>query len=600
MVKHGLVAAMVALAVAGCGTAPAATPAVTDDPVDCVAGVLGSMSLAQQVGQLFMAGVSSTAPTAAQLSLIGSRHLGGVILMGHTSQGVAATRGVTDALQARATSTAGTALFVAVDQEGGNVQVLSGPGFATMPTALAQGSLPTATLRADAASWGRQLLAAGLTLNLAPVLDTVPAALGTANLPIGRYQREFGNTPAVVRTHGLAFAAGMGDARVQATGKHFPGLGRVRANTDTTFGVTDGVTTRGDAYLQPFATAANANITAIMVSEATYSRIDGRRAVFSPTVMRTMLRGDLGFHGLIISDSMSAAAVSDLTPATRATTFLADGGTIVLDTNATDIPAMVDAVVAMATTDSAFHSTVTEDARLVLTAKYTAGLVSCPPADDPITQHYTALGGAAAFGDPTTAEYRVAGGRARDYQHGTIVWSWRTGARAVHGGIASKYHGLGGAAGVLGFATTDEQGTPDGVGRYNHFDAGSGGSIYWTPATGAWSIHGAIRQRWAALGWERGPLGYPVTDERTTADGVGRYNHFSRGSGGSIYWSPSTGAHEVMGAIRARWASLGWERGRLGYPVSGEYAISGGRRGDFQHGSIIWSRSTGATTVVYR
>lgn len=596
MMRQWLAATAVAAATVACGSVPVVSASAPESPADCVSGVLGAMDLAQQVGQLFITGVSSTAPTAAQLSLIGSRHLGGVILMGHTSQGGAATRAVTSTLQAHATSTAGTALFVAVDQEGGSVQVLTGPGFTTMPTALAQGGLATGTLRADAAGWGRQLLDAGVTLNLAPVLDTVPASLGTANKPIGFYHREFGFTPAVVGSHGSAFAAGMADARIQATGKHFPGLGRVRDNTDTTFGVTDTVTTRGDAYLQPFTAA----VPAIMVSEATYSRIDGRRAVFSPTVLQTMLRGDLGFQGVIISDSMSAAAVADLTPAARATSFLTAGGTVVLDTNSADIPAMVDAVVAKANTDSAFRSTVTEDARLVLTAKYAAGLVSCLPGEDPITQHYAALGGAATYGNPTNAEYRVAGGRARDYQRGSIVWSARTGARAVHGAIATKYRGLGGAAGVLGFATTDEQGTPDGVGRYNHFDAGAGGSIYWTPATGAWSVHGAIRQRWAALGWERGPLGYPITDERGTPDGIGRYNQFSRPSGGSIYWTPSTGAHEVMGAIRARWASLGAERGRLGYPVSGEYAVGGGARSDFQHGSIVWQRSTGATTVTYR
>lgn len=525
------------------GAAPTVAAPASDDPAGCVSAVLGSMSLAQQAGQLFMMGVSSTAPTSSQLSLISARHLGGVILMGHTSQGVSATRAVANALQARATSTAGTALFVAVDQEGGNVQVLSGPGFSTMPTALTQGRWASGTLRTNAAAWGRQLLQAGVTMNLAPVLDTVPSALGTGNKPIGYYYREFGYTPAVVASHGLAFAAGMGDGRVQAAGKHFPGLGRVRDNTDTTFGVTDSATTRNDAYLQPFTTAAHARVTAVMVSEAIYSRIDGKRAVFSPTVMKTMLRGDLGFTGIIVSDSMAAAAVRDLTPAARATTFLAAGGTVVLDTNPADIPVMIDAVVARATAEGTFRSAVTEDARLVLTAKYTAGLVSCPSASDPIALHYTALGGAAAYGNPTTAEYRVAGGRARDYERGSVVWSWRTGAKAVHGAIAARYRNLGGTAGVLGFATTDERTTPDGIGRYNHFDAGRGGSIYWTP---------------------------------------------------------STGAHEVLGAIRARWASLGWERSALAYPISGEYAVNGGRRSDFQHGSITWNRATGATTVIYR
>lgn len=266
------------------------------------------MTLAQQVGQLFMMGVSSTGATAAQLNTIASDHLGGVILTGDSTAGVSATLQATNQLQAQATSqsTGGVALSVAVDQEGGYVQVLSGPGFSAIPTALAQGTLNPTALRQAADQWGHELLGAGITLNLAPVLDTVPANLGTGNIPIGYYDREYGYTPDVVASHGTAFAGGMADAKLQATGKHFPGLGRVTANTDTTFGVTDTVTTRHDAYLQPFATAISQGIPAIMVSLAQYNAIDGLRAVFSPTVLQGMLRSDLGFGGEIISDSMAA------------------------------------------------------------------------------------------------------------------------------------------------------------------------------------------------------------------------------------------------------------------------------------------------------
>ncbi|MCZ2804327.1 hypothetical protein O2W18_04365, partial [Modestobacter sp. VKM Ac-2983] len=140
--------------------------------------------------------------------------------------------------------------------------------------------------------------------------------------------------------------------------------------------------------------------------------------------------------------------------------------------------------------------------------------------------------------------------------------------------------------------------TADGVGRYNHFDGSGGGSIYWTSDTGAHEVYGAIRNRWAELNWEQGPLGYPVTGESPTADGVGRYNHFDGSGGGSIYWTSDTGAHEVYGAIRNRWAELNWEQGPLGYPVSGEYDVEGGRRSDFQGGSIVWDRATGGTEVL--
>jgi uncharacterized protein with LGFP repeats len=68
------------------------------------------------------------------------------------------------------------------------------------------------------------------------------------------------------------------------------------------------------------------------------------------------------------------------------------------------------------------------------------------------------------------------------------------------------------------------------------------------------------------------------------------------GWGASIYWTPSTGAWSIHGAIRAEWSSLGWERSCLAYPVSDEFAVSGGRQNNFQHGAITYSFATGQAT----
>jgi uncharacterized protein with LGFP repeats len=190
--------------------------------------------------------------------------------------------------------------------------------------------------------------------------------------------------------------------------------------------------------------------------------------------------------------------------------------------------------------------------------------------------------------DETTTPDGV--GRYNHFQGGSIYWTPVTGAFEVHGAIRGKWATFGWERSFLRYPVTDERTTPDGIGRYNHFQ---GGSIYWTSATGAFEVHGDIRAKWASLGWERSFLGYPLTDETTTPDGVGRYNHFQ---GGSVYWTPGTGAHEVHGAIRARWASLGWERSFLGYPTSDEQSTEDGtaRFSEFQHGSIYWSPATGA------
>jgi subtilisin family serine protease len=211
----------------------------------------------------------------------------------------------------------------------------------------------------------------------------------------------------------------------------------------------------------------------------------------------------------------------------------------------------------------------------------------------PIATKHEALGGdRGLLGPATSAERAVVGGRMQTFERGSIWWSAETAAREVHGGILGTYTRLGAQAGALRFPSTDETGTPDGRGRFNHFQ---GGSIYWTLTTGAREVRGAIRGTWARLGWERSAVGYPVTDETGTPDGRGRFNHFQRGS---IYWTPTTGAKEVRGAIRDHWASTGWERGWLGYPTSDEYAVPGGRANDFERGRVRWEASTGRISVV--
>ncbi len=108
----------------------------------------------------------------------------------------------------------------------------------------------------------------------------------------------------------------------------------------------------------------------------------------------------------------------------------------------------------------------------------------------------------------------------------------------------------------------------------------------------AFEIHGAIYQKWVELGGVR--FGIPTTDETVTPDGVGRYNHFN-GNSASIYWTPSTGAHVIYGDIHARWAALGWELSYLGYPTSDETDFpEGGRANSFQNGGIYWWPDLGA------
>lgn len=169
----------------------------------------------------------------------------------------------------------------------------------------------------------------------------------------------------------------------------------------------------------------------------------------------------------------------------------------------------------------------------------------------------------------------------------------------VYGEIGKKYASLGGPTGFLGAPRTDETGTPDGIGRFNHFEHGS---IYWTPQTQAHEVHGAIHDKWAATGFERGP-GYPITDETSTPDGRGRFNHFHAlylpgQPESSIYWTPKFGAFLVYGAIHKAWADAGWERS-IGFPTSDEFQWGKYRRSNFERGYIKWASDEGARLVPY-
>ncbi|MDR7330455.1 alpha/beta hydrolase-fold protein [Corynebacterium guangdongense] len=223
-------------------------------------------------------------------------------------------------------------------------------------------------------------------------------------------------------------------------------------------------------------------------------------------------------------------------------------------------------------------------------------------------------------------------GRAQDFRNGTAFWSPDTGAHALYGRILAKYSQLGGATSWLGFPVTGERVTPDGRGRYVHFE---NGSIYWTAANGAYAIPKDMFTYWGTQGWENSKIGFPVAEGveidgglvqkfengwlTRSADGKNAVVHgaigakygeigtadsdlgyptsdeiplqggaFQRFENGNIYWSPATGAHVVLyGAIFDHWGAANWERGEFGYPTTDTTRIpAGGLTQDFQGGTI--------------
>jgi len=371
LLRAGLVAALsVPLVVA----APLAARATSPSPATLAARAYARMTPAQRIGQLFMVGSSASGSTTTSRSTLTRYRVGNVILMGATTAGISGVAAVVAPVR-RATTQAGVYPWVAVDQEGGYVQHLKGPGFSTMPTALRQGQLATTTLRTDWRTWAGQLHKAGINLDLAPVADIVPQAVGTNNQPIGRYYREYGYTTSVVSPHVAAAVHGIHDAGIYSAAKHFPSIGRASGNTDTTVGVTD-PTHRYGIYLQSFQSAIGAGVPIMMVSTAIYPNIDPHQiGAFSHLIVTMMLRHDLGFTGVIVTDDLLAKSVSGYSYATRAIRSLDAGVDILLVTSAAPVASMTAAIANRAATDSAFAAVVKTAVMRVLTAKAQAGLI---------------------------------------------------------------------------------------------------------------------------------------------------------------------------------------------------------------------------------
>jgi beta-N-acetylhexosaminidase len=355
------------------GSTPSSSPT-------CAAQTFDSLTPEQRIGQLFVIGLIKDRLDATERAAIAALHFGSMAFTTQTSVGAAAIRQLTDAVQSQATpvNTGSVRFFVAANQEGGLIQGLSGPGFERIPSALDQGLLSLADLREKAARWGRQLAAAGVNFNFAPVADVVPPGTDASNAPIGMLEREFGHDPARVATHVKAFIAGMRQAGITTSAKHFPGLGRVAGNTDFTSGVVDTITTPDDPYIEPFRAAIGARVPFVMVSLARYDEIDpDHLAAFSPAIVTALLRDELGFRGVIISDAMGAKAVGAMPPARRALDFLAAGGDMIISNDSQPARQMALAIAAQAARDAAFGRRVNDAVRRVLRAKDAAGLLPC-------------------------------------------------------------------------------------------------------------------------------------------------------------------------------------------------------------------------------
>ncbi len=299
---HRVSAVIVAAAIAGLlAGAGASEPSKTEGP----APSLGRLSLGRLVGQTLMGGMDGTTPSANLLARIRSGQLGGVIIFGGNITTPAVLAAVISQLQGAAKAGGNPPLLIATDQEGGEVKRFSaGPPAASAETMGA--TLGAPSVRREGRATGRYLHTLGLNVDLAPVLDIGDAASSFLG------SRIFSSDPATTARLGSAFASGLQSAGVAATGKHFPGLGTAPGNTDLAVVVVPTSKAGLERRLVSFQDAVRSGVKLVMVSNAEYPALDPTRlpAALSPKIVSGVLRKQLGFGGVVITDTMTAPAIA--------------------------------------------------------------------------------------------------------------------------------------------------------------------------------------------------------------------------------------------------------------------------------------------------
>jgi beta-N-acetylhexosaminidase len=287
-----------ATATAPSRTATPAPTSVVDVPLD------------MKVGQMIMAGVGGTTVSDDARHVVGDLHIGNVILMGGNAGTPEQVLALTQGLQALAQDAHGVPLLIGTDQEGGLVQRLK-DGYTLLPDAVDVGDTDRPELtRTYGAMVGEELAASGVNLDFAPDLDVND---NPANPVIG--PRAFGSTPDVVVRNGIAFAQGLHDAGVVSIGKHFPGHGDTATDSHQGLPVVNKAIAGLQAVeLPPFKAAITQGIDGLMIAHVAYPALDGSGlpATVSQPIVGGLLRGQLGFTGVVFTDDMGMKGIADV------------------------------------------------------------------------------------------------------------------------------------------------------------------------------------------------------------------------------------------------------------------------------------------------
>ena len=332
----------------------------------CAAGSLAGGSAAAttplriQVGQLIATGFPGTSVPPWMRARLASHKLGGVILFGYN----VISRAQVTALDAQIQRASSGQALIALDQEGGQVRRF--PWASPLRDGYRQSTPHIAYQSARAAA--RDLAAAGANVNLAPVADV---ALGTSS---EMRRRAFPGGGANVAKLVTSALRGYRHTHVAPTVKHFPGFGAATANTDDVVVRINRTRAQIESTeLAPFRAAIAAMVPLIMVSHAIYPALDPANiASQSPAILQTLLRGELGFRGVVVTDSMEARAVLARSSVARAAErSIRAGADIALLSTASDYQSVYDHLLATARRDRAFRARVAQSYARVAALKQT-------------------------------------------------------------------------------------------------------------------------------------------------------------------------------------------------------------------------------------
>ncbi len=350
---------------------------------------MARMSLEEEVGQLFLVYFDGPTLSPALKTMIADYHIGGIVLFqvaGNLESARQAAEMINAAQAEAVAQGAQVPLFVTVDQEGGPVVRLPAPA-THFPSNMAVGAAGSADLaRTMAQVTASELKALGINMNLAPVLDVND---NPDNPVIGL--RSFGSSPDEVARLGVAMIETYRAAGIIATAKHFPGHGNTSVDSHVGLPVvTQDMTHLRAVELAPFRAAIGAGVDAIMTAHVLFPALEGstgRPATLSSRVLQDLLRRELGFDGLIVTDSMTMGALFKTYGVNQATELALRAGADVLafgadvgHTPAEQAPAYRH-LLAQVKADPELRQRVDESVRRILQVKAKYGLLAWQPVD---------------------------------------------------------------------------------------------------------------------------------------------------------------------------------------------------------------------------